>query len=87
MLKWGMGVALAAILGGFGFLYQGITDLRSDMHSGETALREEIADLGERTARLEEGQHHIQQRLAELIELANARALPPGAHGASGSPS
>lgn len=87
MFKWGMGVALLAVLGGLGFLYQGLTDLRSDMHRGETALREEIRDLGERTARLEEGQRHIHQRLAELIDLANARALPPDAGGASGSPS
>ena len=87
MFKWSMGVALLAVLGGLGFLYQGLTDLRSDMHRGETALREEIRDLGERTARLEEGQRHIHQRLAELIELANARALPPDAGGASGSPS
>ena len=112
MLKWGIGLGLAAIVGGFGILYQGITDLRSDMadlrsdmhhgqtalreeiadlrsdmHRGQTALREEIADLGERTARLEEGQRHNQQQLAELIGLANARALPPDADGASGSPS
>ncbi len=87
MFKWSMGVALLAVLGGLGFLYQGLTDLRADMHRGETALREEIRDLGERTARLEEGQRHIHQRLAELIELANARALPPDAGGASGSPS
>lgn len=87
ILKWAVSLALAAIVGGLGMLYQGVTDLRTEMYRGENALREEIADLGERTARLEEGQRHTHERLRNLTDLTRARALPPGADGASRSPS
>ncbi|MDE0350921.1 MAG: hypothetical protein OXM56_14610 [Gammaproteobacteria bacterium] len=79
ILKWAVSLALAAIVGGLGMLYQGVTDLRTEMYSGDNALREEIADLGERTARLEEGQRHTHERLRNLTDLTRARALPPGA--------
>ncbi len=49
ILKWGAGFALAAIMGGFGFLYQGqlelgneIRELRREMRSEITALRQEM---------------------------------------------
>ena len=68
ILKWAVSLALAAIVGSLGLLYQGVTDLRTEMYRGDNALREEIADLGERTARLEEGQRQIQERLTDLDE-------------------
>ena len=68
VFKWAVSLALAAIVGGLGMLYQGVTDLRTEMYSGDNALREEIADLGERTARLGEGQRQIQERLTDLDE-------------------
>ena len=49
ILKWGAGFALAAIMGGFGFLYQGqlelgneIRELRRETRSEITALRQEM---------------------------------------------
>ena len=79
ILKWAVSLALAAIVGGLGMLYQGVTDLKTEMYRGDNALREEIADLGERTARVEEGQRHTHERLRNLTDLTRARALPPGA--------
>ena len=79
ILKWAVSLALAAIVGGLGMLYQGVTDLKTEMYHGDNALREEIADLGERTARVEEGQRHTHERLRTLTDLTRARALPPGA--------
>ena len=79
ILKWAVSLALAAIVGGLGMLYQGVTDLRTEMYRGDNALREEIADLGERTARLEEGQRHTHERLRNLTDLTRARVRPPGA--------
>ena len=79
ILKWAVSLALAAIVGGLGMLYQGVTDLKTEMYRGDNALREEIADLGERTARVEEGQRHTHERLRNLTYLTMARALPPGA--------
>ena len=79
ILKWAVSLALAAIVGGLGMLYQGVTDLKTEMYHGDNALREEIADLGERTARVEEGQRHTHERLRNLTDLTRARALPPGA--------
>ena len=87
MLKWSVGVGVAAILGGLGILYQGLTDLRSDMVRGDEALRVEIADLRERTIRLEEGQRYIQGRLQELIDQAHAHVTPPAGDVTSASPS
>jgi len=87
MLKWSVGVGVAAILGGLGILYQGLTDLRSDMVRGDEALRVEIADLRERTIRLEEGQRYIQGRLQELIDQAHAHVTPPVGDVTSASPS
>lgn len=87
ILKWAVSLALAAIVGGLGMLYQGVTDLRTEMYRGDNALREEIADLGERTARLEEGQRHTHERLRNLTDLTRVRGLAPGAGGVSGNPS
>lgn len=76
ILKWAVSLALAAIVGGLGMLYQGVTDLKTEMYRGDHALWEEIADLGERTARVEEGQRHTHERLRNLTDLTSARALP-----------
>ena len=87
MLKWSVGVGMAAILGGLGVLYQALADLRSDMVRGDETLRVEIVDLRDRTIRLEEGQRYIQGRLQELIDQAHARVTKPATDNASASPS
>ena len=87
MLKWSVGVGMAAILGGLGVLYQALADLRSDMVRGNEALRVEIVDLGERTTRLEEGQRYIQGRLQELIDHTHPRLTTKETDNTSASPS
>ena len=87
MLKWSVGVGMAAILGGLGVLYQALADLRSDMVRGNEALRVEIVDLGERTTRLEEGQRYIQGRLQELIDHTHPRLTTTETDNTSASPS
>lgn len=55
ILKWGMGLALVAIMGAFGVLYQGQADLRAELRAefrGEIAvLRGEISALREEMQR------------------------------------
>ena len=45
MLKWSLGFALVAIMGGFGVLYQGLIDLRAEMHAGFAQVRGEFAQV------------------------------------------
>ena len=76
ILKWIMGLGVAATVGMFGLVYQGLTDLRTEMRQADAALRseigglrDEIGDLRERTTRLEEGQRFVLRRLEEVFQL------------------
>ena len=57
LFKWIGGLALASILGGFGFLYQGLADLRVavDRQHGElrSDMDRQFADVRERLVRVE----------------------------------
>ena len=57
LFKWIGGLALASILGGFGFLYQGLADLRVAVDRQHGELRSDIdrqfADVRERLVRVE----------------------------------
>ena len=57
LFKWIGGLALASILGGFGFLYQGLADLRVAVERQHGELRSDMdrqfADVRERLVRVE----------------------------------
>ena len=53
LFKWFGGLALAAVLSGFGLLYQEISGLRAEMNVGFTALQRDIVDVRERLVRVE----------------------------------
>ena len=55
VLKWGAGLALAAILGALGLLYQ-----------NQIVLHERVARVDERVARVEERVMHVEERVVRV---------------------
>ena len=67
LFKWFAGLAFAAVLGGFGVLYQAITDLQR----GLVEVHHSLADLRERLVRIE--------TVLEVGGRAGPDDAPPGA--------
>ena len=87
--QWLMGIALAAILGGQGFLYLAIMGLQGEMHTQmhtqinglRTEMQAQFADVQDQFTDLRERIHELSERVARIetrLDMAAGPADKPG---------
>ena len=85
LFKWFAGLAFAAILGGFGVLYQAVADLQR----GLVEVQRGLVEVHQELARVHQGLAEVHQILAEMhgrlvrVETVLEMERPPSRHDAS----
>ena len=85
--QWLMGIALAAILSGQGFLYLAIMGLQGEMHTQmhtqinglRTEMQAQFADVQDQFTDLRERIHELSERVARIETRLDMAAGPAGA--------
>ena len=86
ILKWGVGVALVAILGCMGILYEAVDDIRvelietrkdvSVLQTDTAGIRKDVAGIDARLATIEEDVANLKEDVADLKEdVADLKAM------------
>ena len=92
LFKWFAGLAFAAILGGFGVLYQAVADLQRglvEVQRGLAEVHQELAEVHQELAEVHQGLAEVHQILAAMhgrlvrVETVLEMERPPSRHDAS----